>query len=227
MSTDTLDVGVAQAATSNKPSPFSSPSFLRELRRHSPPIDPIARARRIRIAGAIALMGRTKCSVAAALRATGLDHDHNAREDICDTLDHRRISRIRKGVRRVRFPETPSRVFEEFIPRQDVKYISHLPPSRTLAAIVAELMAVADPLGGDVPRADRARHADRHLSDQDPQVHLGTKAAAPRPPITCAECGGAFEANRGAKFCGVACRVRHWRAGWRRIVVEGARVAGA
>jgi hypothetical protein len=88
----------------------------------SRPIDPALRRRRIKIARAFNLICRTKCSVSVALRATGLDHDRNAREDVADLLDRRGVSRIKKGVRRVRFPETPSRVFEEFIPRQDASH---------------------------------------------------------------------------------------------------------
>lgn len=161
-----------------------------------PPIDPALRKRRIRIARAVNLIARTKCNCVIAARACGLDGDSKALQD------------IRDGTHKVHFSETPSRVFEEFIPRHDLAKndsVSHLPPSRrTLAEMAAELMAVADPLGEDVPRADRARDADRHVSE--------TKAAAPRPPRICASCGDAFEGNRGAKFCGVACRVRHWRA---------------
>lgn len=36
----------------------------------------------------------------------------------------------------------------------------------------------------------------------------------PKPPIvcTCTECGEGFASTRKARYCGVACRVRHWRA---------------
>jgi hypothetical protein len=155
------------------------------------PIDPAIRRRRIKIAREFCLIARTKCSVAVALRACGLDHDHNAREDVADLLDRRNIPRIRKGVRRVRFKETPSRVFEEFIPRQE-------PTLRSvdLAEMVAELREIADPLGDD--------------HDKRP-----TMVRLPKPPMICActVCGVSFESKqRRARYCGGACRIKHWRA---------------
>jgi hypothetical protein len=154
------------------------------------PIDPALRKRRIKIARAFNLICRTKCAVAVALRATGLDHDHNAREDVCSLLDLRRIPRRRNGVRRVRVPETPSRVFEEFIPRQDSTYAnhgSHLPLSRrALAEMVAELHEIGDLL--DVPRP-------------------------PKPKVICAciVCRTLFESKRKSRYCCDACRIKHWR----------------
>jgi hypothetical protein len=161
------------------------------------PIDPAIRKRRIKIARAFNLICRTKCAVAVALRATGLDHDWNARQDVADLLDRKGISRRRRGVRRIMLPETPSRNFETFIPRQPLS-------QREIAEMVAELREIADLLGDDVARADRARDADRHV--------LEKKAAKPKPPRICASCGGAFEGQRNAKFCGGACRIRSWRA---------------
>jgi hypothetical protein len=159
----------------------------------SRPIDPALRRRRIKIARAFNLICRTKCSVSVALRATGLDHDRNAREDVADLLDRRGVSRIRKGVRRVRFKETPSRVFEEFIPRHDLAKNSNmelLPSRRDLAEIVAELREIADPLGDDMPRAPK-----------------------PRVICACTVCGTSFESKqRKARYCGGACRIAHWRA---------------
>jgi hypothetical protein len=122
--------------------------------------------------------------------------DHNAREDVCDLLDRKGISRIRKGVRRVRFKETPSRVFEEFIPRQEFR--NHV----SLRDMVADLREIADPLGDDVPRGDRARDAELHVSDK--------KANAPKPIATCTVCGTSFE-GRG-KFCNGRCRIKKWRS---------------
>jgi hypothetical protein len=154
------------------------------------PIDPALRKRRIKIARAFNLICRTKCAVAVALRATGLDHDYNAREDVCSLLDLRRIPRRRLGVRRVRVPETPSRVFEEFIPRQE--QIGHRGRLRSvgLAEMVTKLRAVADPLGDDVPRAPK-----------------------PRVICACTVCGTSFESKqRRARYCGGACRIAHWRA---------------
>ena len=120
-----------------------APSIHRRRFNFEPrPIDPATRRRRIKIARAVCLVGRTKCTVSVALRATGLDHDHNAREDVADLLDRRNIPRIKRGVRRVRLPSTPSRVFEEFVPRQGR-------PGRPghLTDLVAELREIADPLG--------------------------------------------------------------------------------
>jgi hypothetical protein len=204
--TDTPSAAQAQA-------PSASTPRRRRFHFEPAPIDPALRKRRIKIARAFNLICRTKCSVAVALRAVGLDYDHNAREDVCDLLDRKGISRIRKGVRRVRFPETPSRVFEEFIPRQekdvnrlnvfvprqDAKHVSHLPPSRrTLAEMVQELMAVADPLGDD--------GGEKTVLKQD------GFSKKPRPPIICASCARGFQGNRGARFCSGRCRIRNWRA---------------
>jgi hypothetical protein len=186
-----------------------APSRRRRFNFEPRPIDPATRRRRIKVARAVCLVGRTKCSVTIALRATGLDHDHNAREDVCDLLDRRRIPRIRKGVRRVRFKETPSRVFETFIPRQDGTGSSGAailgtpeatPSRRALAAMAAELMAVADPLGDETANSLEIKE----FSEVVPR--------APRPPIICASCGRAFDGNRNAKFCGGRCRIRSWRA---------------
>jgi hypothetical protein len=149
------------------------------------PIDPASRMRRIKIARAVNLICRTKCSVAVALRACGLDRDHNAREDVCYLLDRRSIPRIRLGVRRVRFPETPSRNFEEFIPRQE----GHR-RATGVAEMLEELKAVANPLREDVPRAPK-----------------------PRVICACTVCGTIFESKqRRARCCGGACRIAHWRA---------------
>jgi hypothetical protein len=208
--TDTPSPEAAQAAASNKP-----------RRRHfqtPPPIDPVARARRIRIARATAMVARTKCNCTVAARACGLGDDRKALQDIRELCNFRKVPRRQKGL--VRLRATPSRVFEEFIPRQEsheslgafpprhdlakCDTLSYLPPSRRdLADLVAALSEGADPLGDDAPRADRAK---------DAQVHLETKAAKPKPQRICANCGRAFQGNRGAKFCGGACRIRHWRA---------------
>jgi hypothetical protein len=184
------------------------------------PIDPALRRRRIKIARAFNLICRSKCSVSVALRACGLDHDHNAREDVADLLDRKGISRIRKGVRRVRFKETPSRVFEEFIPRQEKDVgatdtfvprhdltknpnLGDLPPSRRdLAAMVAELREIADPLGP----------SDANVSLEIKEIN---SAHAPKPPVICActVCGRSFESKqRRARYCGGRCRIKHWRA---------------
>jgi hypothetical protein len=177
MGTDTPGAGNAQVAT--------------HRRRFPPqPIDPALRMRRIKIARAFNLIGRTKCSVAVALRATGLDHDHAAREDVCDLLDRKGISRIRQGVRRVRFPETPSQVFETFIPPRQEEGRRQFVCQRTISDMVAELVEIANPLGEDVPRP-------------------------PKPPIirTCIVCRVSFECKyKTARYCGGACRIAHWRA---------------
>jgi hypothetical protein len=196
MSTTTPVETTAQDAGPNKPG--------RRFRiRASLPADSperiAARKRRIRIARAVNLICRTKCPCTVAARACGLDGDSKALQDIRDLLDFRHIPRRRKGAF-----ATPSRIFEEFIPRQDGAPAHHLPPSpRDLAEMVAELIAVADPLGDDAPRADRARDAQVHVLDK--------KAAEPKPPRICASCGGAFEGNRGAKFCSGKCRIKNWR----------------
>jgi hypothetical protein len=125
--------------TTTRPDAQASSNPRRRFNFEPRPIDPAIRRRRIKIARAFNLICRTKCSVSVALRATGLDN-HNAREDVCDLLDRRNITRIKRGVRRVRFKETPSRNFEEFIPRQE-------PTLRSvgLAELVADLIACADP----------------------------------------------------------------------------------
>jgi hypothetical protein len=168
---------------SNTPDGAVAPArSRRRINTEPPPVDPAKR--RIKIARAVALIGRTKCPVAAALRAVGLDRDHRAREDVAGLLDARGISRIKLGVRRVRFPETPSRVFEEFIP-----------PHRNPNLPVAELMEV-DPLGPEI--------------SSQPE----TSESEPRPTVTirCKECSARFEARSfGAKFCSVKCRVYNWR----------------
>jgi hypothetical protein len=149
------------------------------------PIDPVVRMRRIRIARAVNLICRTKCNCTVAARACGLDGDSKALQDIRDLLDFRRIPRRRNGVRLVRVPETPSQVFEAFIPRQE----DHR-RATGLAEMLEELKAVANPLGEDVPRA-------------------------PKPPIirTCIVCRVSFECKyKTARYCGGACRIGHWRA---------------
>jgi hypothetical protein len=128
---------------SHTPNGASAP--VRSRRRYNvlpPPIDP---KRRIRILRAVNLVARTKCPVAVALRATGLDRDHNAREDVVGLLDLRGIPRIKKGVRRVRFPQTPSRVFEAFVPREE-----------THGANVPKGSSSAHNLGDNVTRVSRA-----------------------------------------------------------------------
>ena len=174
-----------------------APSIHRRRFNFEPrPIDPATRRRRIKIARAVCLVGRTKCTVSVALRATGLDHDHNAREEVCDLLDRKGISRIRKGVRRVRFKETPSQIFEAFIPpRQEETRVSRLPPSRrALAEMARELIEIADPLGDDGGETSQAGKFDY--------------APKPKPIATCT-CGVTFEGR--AKFCSVKYRVRDWR----------------
>jgi hypothetical protein len=118
--------------------------------------------------------------------------------DIRDLLDRRNIPRRRNGVRRAIPPETPSRTFEEFIPRHERRAPSR--PSRDghLAEMVAELREIADPLGPSDPQKDV----------RSPDIF----SKKPKPKIICASCGGAFEGNRNAKFCGGACRIKHWRA---------------
>ncbi len=180
-----------------------APSRRRRFHVEPAPIDPATRRRRIKVARAFNLICRSKCSVSVALRATGLDHDHNAREDVADLLDRRNIPRIKRGVRRVRVPSTPSRNFETFIPRQEETRVSRLPPSRrALAELVAELRAlIADPLGddgGEIGQLGRFKNAS------GPE-----QLSKPKPIATCT-CGATFEGR--AKFCSVRCRVRDWRA---------------
>jgi hypothetical protein len=192
MSTDTPARPAAQAPSTHRRRRFPDIEPL--------PIDPATRMRRIRIARAVCLIARTKCNCTMAARAVGLGDDRKAIERIRELLPRRGYD-----LHRIRTPETPSRNFETFILRQDAKFTSHLPPSRTIAEVVAELIAVADPFGDDVPRDDRAKDADRHVLEQDAQVHdvPDKNATAPRPPRICVSCGDAFEGNRGAKFCGV------------------------
>ncbi len=152
--------------TTPRPADVQAPSTQR--RRFPPqPIDPVVRRRRIKIAKAINLICRTKCSVAVAARACGLDGDRNAPQDIRDLLDFHRIPRTKRGVRRVRVPETPSQVFEAFIPRQERRH-----RATGLAEMLEELKVIANPLGEDVPRA-------------------------PKPPVICActVCGTALRAS--------------------------------
>ena len=155
-----------------------APSRRRRFHIEPAPIDPATRRRRIKVARAVCLVGRTKCSVSVALRATGLDRDHAARQDVADLLDRRNIPRIKRGVRRVRFKETPSRVFEEFVPRQEIRHCDgfNLPPSRrALAELVAELRElIADPLG----------------PSDDKLPNMGN--LKPKPIATCT-CGATFE----------------------------------
>jgi hypothetical protein len=184
--TDTPRPEAAQAGASNKPRRrfyFPSPAA-------DSPERIAARARRIRLERAFVLIARTKCSVSVALRATGLDHDRDAREDVCDLLDRKGISRIRRGVRRVRFKETPSRVFEEFIPRQETPN-NHF----SLREMVAGFRAIADPLGP---------------SDAQKDVRTPDIFSKKQKPIATCTCGATFEGR--AKFCGVRCRVADWRA---------------
>jgi hypothetical protein len=160
-----------------------APSAPRRRRFHfePAPIDPALRKRRIRIARAVNLIARTKCNVMVAARACGIgDDDRAAVERIKDLLDFRHIPRRRKGAF-----ATPSRIFEEFIPRQE----GHR-RATVIAEMLEELKAVANPLGEDVPRAPK-----------------------PRVICTCTVCGVSFESKqRRARYCGGACRIAHWRA---------------
>jgi hypothetical protein len=182
MSTDTPARPTAQA-----------PSAPRRRRFHfePPPIDPALRKRRIRIARAVCLCSRTKCDATIAARACGLDGDSNALQDIRELCNFRRVPRRHNGV--VRLKATPSRNFETFIPRQDRAYMP--PSSRTLAEVVQELMAVADPLG---------------VSLMAKETHPDVPRVPKSKPIATCTCGATFEGR--AKFCGVRCRVRDWRS---------------
>jgi hypothetical protein len=195
--------------------PAPAPSTHRRRFHFEPrPIDPALRKRRIRLERAINLIGRSKCSVSVALRACGLDHDRDAREDVANLLDRKGIPRIRKGVRPVRLPATPSRVFEQFIPRQEETRGSRLSPSRrALAEMVRELREIADPLGPGSDLSLRNDNAD--FSVRNEISDLSARTDKPRPPIICASCGDAFEGNRNARFCSGRCRIRSWRAGQR------------
>ena len=143
------------------------------------------RLRHIRILRTVGIVARTKCNCAQAARVTGILGDRQAMQDVYDLLDLRKIPRVRKGVRRVRVPETPSQIFATFVPRQECRR-----RATGLAAMVQELRAVANPLGEDVPRAPKARVI-----------------------CTCTVCGVSFESKqRRARYCGGACRIAHWRA---------------
>jgi hypothetical protein len=107
-STTTPDAAQAQAASAPR---------RRRFHIELPPIDPALRKRRIRIARAVNLICRTKCDCTIAARACGLSDDSKALQVIKDRLDFRRIPRRGNGI--VWMPETPSRVFEEFITRQE------------------------------------------------------------------------------------------------------------
>jgi hypothetical protein len=150
-----------------------------------PPIDPALRKRRIRIARVVNLICRTKCDCTIAARACGLSDDSKALQVIKDRLDFRRIPRRGNGI--VWMPETPSRVFEEFIPRQERRAENRPVRTGQLAEMVAELREITDPLGDGEPAEQK-----------------------PKPIATCAGCGTCFEGR--AKFCGVRCRVRDWRS---------------
>jgi hypothetical protein len=182
---------------SHTPNGASTPARPFRYRVLPPPIDPAKR--RIKIARAINLIARTKVSVTVALRATGLDHDHAAREDVAVLLDLRGIPRIRKGVRRVRFPQTPSRVFEEFVPRRNVASTHG-----SLAGLVAALVEVADPLGPQMSSQLVISEADA--------FQFSVRTEKPTIIVRCRECNGRFEARSlGAKFCSSKCRVYSWR----------------
>jgi hypothetical protein len=141
--------------------------------------------RRIRIARVVNLICRTKCDCTIAARACGLSDDSKALQVIKDRLDFRRIPRRGNGI--VWMPETPSRVFEEFIPRQERRAENRPVRTGQLAEMVAELREITDPLGDGEPAEQK-----------------------PKPIATCAGCGTCFEGR--AKFCGVRCRVRDWRS---------------
>jgi hypothetical protein len=173
-----------------------APSNPRRHFRAPQPIDPAIRRRRIKVARAVCLIARTKCSVSVALRACGLDHDRDAREDVADLLDRKGISRRRRGVRRVRLPETPSRNFETFIPRQDDAPTQHLqhpnlgrlkpsvPPSRRdLAELVAELMAAADPLGDDGDETCQSGKFERTSANAPKPVKLDGSSSDKRTNV--------------------------------------------
>jgi|HubBroStandDraft_2_1064218.scaffolds.fasta_scaffold123512_2 hypothetical protein len=158
-STTTPDAAQAQAASAPR---------RRRFHIELPPIDPALRKRRIRIARAVNLICRTKCDCTIAARACGLSDDSKALQVIKDRLDFRRIPRRGNGI--VWMPETPSRVFEEFITRQERRAENRPVRTGQLAEMVAELREIADPLGDGEPAEQK-----------------------PKPIATCAGCGTCFE----------------------------------
>jgi hypothetical protein len=60
--------------------------------------------RHIRILRKVGIVARTKCNCAQSARVTGILGDRQAMQEVYDLLDLRKIPRIRKGVRRVRYP---------------------------------------------------------------------------------------------------------------------------
>jgi hypothetical protein len=116
-------------------------------------IDPALRRRRIRIARAVCLVARTKCNVMVAVRACGLDRDHNAAQDIRDLCDSRRIPRRDRLGMPLIVPATLEPATDYVPLRHDLaknRNLRNLPPSRrALADLVASLREIADPLGDD------------------------------------------------------------------------------
>ena len=166
------------------PAPSPRPRRYRIERVSLPPDSPeraARRARRIKLERAVNLIARTKCPCAVAGRAVGIFNDRDAMYELYELCDRKGISRVKKGVRRVAVPGTPSEAFAAFVPRQD-----HRQREAGIAEMLRELREIADPLRDDVPHA-------------------------PKPLVTCVICGDIFGGRKDARFCSGKCRAKDWR----------------
>jgi hypothetical protein len=204
--TDTPSAEAAQAGASNKP------THRFRIRASLPADSPeriARRARRIRLERAALIMSKTYTDCTTACRSVGL-RDIDAIQSLRDLCDARGIPR------KHRWGAPPLAENPKVIYRRVNSWRSNNSDRQKALSAVATAIANYDLTRGPCERCGTDKNVCADPFSLKPlRVHWRCRSCSAelrRKPIICASCGDAFEANKGAKFCSVACRVRSWRA---------------